>query len=30
VPEIEGVAWITGDHRFVAEDADPLSGGFRL
>jgi proline racemase len=30
VPEIEGVAWITGDHRFVAEDADPFSGGFQL
>jgi len=30
VPEIEGTAWITGDHTFVIDEADPLSDGFRL
>lgn len=30
VPEIEGSAWITGEHTFVVDDADPLGAGFRL
>ncbi len=30
VPEIEGSAWITGEHTFVIDDADPLREGFRL
>jgi len=30
VPELEGSAWITGDHVFVVEDDDPLGEGFRL
>ena len=30
VPEIEGSAWITGDHTFVVDDDDPLKDGFRL
>jgi proline racemase len=30
VPEIEGSAWITGDHVFVIDDHDPLREGFRL
>jgi proline racemase len=30
VPEIEGSAWITGDHVFVIDDDDPLRDGFRL
>jgi trans-L-3-hydroxyproline dehydratase len=30
VPEIEGSAWITGEHTFVIDDRDPLRGGFRL
>jgi trans-L-3-hydroxyproline dehydratase len=30
VPEIEGVAHITGDHTFVIDEADPLRHGFRL
>lgn len=30
VPEIEGSAWITGDHEFLIDDEDPLKGGFRL
>ena len=30
VPEIEGDAWITGEHTFVIDDRDPLRQGFRL
>jgi proline racemase len=30
VPEVEGAAWITGEHHLMADDADPLAGGFRL
>jgi proline racemase len=30
LPEIEGEAWITGDHRFVIDRKDPLVDGFRL
>lgn len=30
VAEIEGSAWITGEHRFVMDDDDPLKDGFRL
>jgi len=30
VPEIEGSAWITGEHTFVVYDDDPLKDGFRL
>lgn len=30
VPEVEGDAWITGDHTFIVRDEDPLAGGFRL
>jgi proline racemase len=30
VPEIEGSAWITGEHTFLIEDDDPLKGGFRI
>jgi trans-L-3-hydroxyproline dehydratase len=30
VPEIEGSAWITGEHTFVIDDSDPLKDGFRL
>ena len=30
VPAIEGAAWITGEHTFVASEADPLRAGFRL
>jgi len=30
LPELEGSAWITGEHVFLVEDADPLRGGFRL
>ena len=26
VPEIEGSAWITGEHTFVIDDDDPLDG----
>jgi proline racemase len=28
VPQIEGTAWITGDHAFIIDDDDPLAGGF--
>jgi proline racemase len=28
--DIEGSAWITGEHTFVIDDRDPLKGGFRL
>jgi proline racemase len=30
VPEIEGSAWITGEHTFLVDDDDPLKAGFRL
>ena len=30
VPEIEGSAWITGEHTFLVDDADPLKDGFRI
>jgi proline racemase len=30
VPEIEGSAWITGEHTFLIDDSDPLRQGFRL
>ena len=30
VPEIEGSAWITGEHTFLIHDEDPLREGFRL
>jgi len=30
VPEIEGSAWITGEHTFYIDDDDPLRDGFRL
>jgi trans-L-3-hydroxyproline dehydratase len=30
VPEIEGSAWITGEHTFLIDDADPLREGFRI
>lgn len=30
VPEIEGQAWITGEHTFLIDDRDPLRAGFRL
>jgi proline racemase len=30
VPEIEGSAWITGEHTFVIDEADPLKSGFRV
>jgi trans-L-3-hydroxyproline dehydratase len=28
VPEIEGTAWITGEHTFLLDDDDPLRDGF--
>jgi len=30
VPEIEGSAWITGEHTFLVDDSDPLREGFRI
>lgn len=30
VPEIEGEAWITGDHTFILDSEDPLREGFEL
>jgi proline racemase len=30
VPEIQGSAWITGEHTFVIDGDDPLKAGFRL
>jgi trans-L-3-hydroxyproline dehydratase len=30
VPEIEGEAYITGEHTFLIDDRDPLRHGFRL
>ncbi len=29
-PEIEGSAWITGEHTFLVDDTDPLKDGFRI
>ncbi len=30
VPEIQGSAWITGEHTFYVADDDPLGRGFRI
>ena len=30
VPEIQGAAWITGEHTFLVDGDDPLRAGFRL
>jgi proline racemase len=30
VPEIEGEAWITGEHTFIVDEEDPLAAGFLL
>ena len=30
VPEIEGSAWITGEHTFIIDENDPLRSGFIL
>ena len=30
VPEIEGSAWITGEHTFLIDQEDPLKDGFRI
>ncbi len=30
VPEIEGSAWITGEHTFLIDETDPLRDGFRI
>jgi proline racemase len=30
IPEIEGSAWITGEHTFLVDDDDPLAEGFRI
>lgn len=30
VPEVEGAAWITGEHTFLVDDRDPLREGFLL
>jgi proline racemase len=30
LPEIEGSAWITGEHTFLVQEDDPLKTGFRL
>jgi len=30
VPEIEGSAWITGEHTFIVDQRDPLRDGFRI
>jgi trans-L-3-hydroxyproline dehydratase len=30
VPEIQGSAWITGEHTFLVADDDPLKDGFRI
>jgi len=30
VPEIEGSAWITGEHTFLIDEHDPLKDGFRI
>jgi len=28
--EISGSAWITGEHTFYVDDADPLKDGFKI
>jgi len=30
VPEIEGSAWVTGEHTFLVDEEDPLKDGFRI
>jgi len=30
IPEIEGEAWITGEHTFIIDERDPFREGFRL
>ena len=30
LPEIEGSAWITGEHTFLIDEGDPLLEGFRM
>jgi trans-L-3-hydroxyproline dehydratase len=30
VPEIDGSAWITGEHTFVVDERDPLQDGFTI
>ena len=30
IPEIQGSAWITGEHTFLIDGDDPLKAGFRL
>src|SRR5262249_25639803 len=30
IPELEGSAWIPGEHLFAIDDADPLKEGFRI
>jgi proline racemase len=30
VPDIEGSAWITGEHTFLIDEDDPLKHGFRI
>ena len=30
VPEIEGSAWITGEHTFLIDQRDPLRDGIRI
>ena len=30
LPEIEGSAWITGEHSFILQDDDPFVNGFRM
>jgi proline racemase len=30
VCEIEGAAWITGEHLFLVDETDPLAAGFRV
>jgi trans-L-3-hydroxyproline dehydratase len=30
VPEIDGSAWITGEHTFLIDESDPLKEGFRI
>jgi proline racemase len=30
LPELEGSAWVTGEHAFLVDDEDPLKNGFRL
>jgi proline racemase len=30
VVEIDGAAWITGEHTFLVDQDDPLSNGFRI